>query len=134
MRIFKRVTTGLIYLLNAVLLAIPFVLEYFGNKKMMMHRFLLSKDSEFKVIFTSTNINIIRVVLVAFTIIGIIVLIKKHIISKHTTISLIFFSILGLVLTFNDFSLKAYYFMLLAVIINSLLSIVNVGVNLLLYK
>lgn len=134
MKIFRKVITYLIYLLNVVLLIIPFVLEYFGKKKMMMHRFLLSKNAEFEAIFTNTNINIIRGVLVLFIAIGVIVLIKKNRLSKYTSILSILLSILTLVLTFNDFSLKAYYFMLLAAIVNSVLGMVNIGVNLLLYK
>lgn len=134
MKIFRKVITYLIYLLNVVLLIIPFVLEYFGKKKMMMHRFLLSKNAEFEAIFTNTNINIIRGVLVLFIAIGVIVLIKKNMLSKYTSILSILLSILTLVLTFNDFSLKAYYFMLLAAIANSVLGMVNIGVNLLLYK
>lgn len=134
MKIFRKVATYLIYLLNIVLLVIPFALEYFGAKKMMMHRFLLSKNPEFEVIFTNTNINIIRAVLVLFIVIGVIVLIKKNRLSKFACIFSILLSTATLVLTFNDFSLKAYYFVLLSVIINSVLSMINIGINLLLYK
>lgn len=134
MKKLRKVITGLIYFLNIVLLAIPFVLEYFGKKKMMMHRYLLSKDVKFEAIFTNTNINIIRLALVTFIIVGCIVLMKKTIDNKYTSILTILFSILGLILTFNDFSLKAYYFMLLAVIINSLLCIINTGIGYLLAK
>lgn len=129
MKIFRKIVTGLIYFINLVLLLAPFVLEYFGNKKMMMHRFLLSKNVQFEAIFTNNNMNIIRIIFVAFIAIGVFVFIKNRNNIKLASISVILFSIIGIILTFKDFSLKAYYFVLLSMIINSGLSMINLGLN-----
>lgn len=129
MKTFRKIFTSLIYFINLVLLVVPFVLEYFGNKKMMMHRFLLSKNIQFEAIFTTNNINIIRIILVAFVAISIFVFIKNRNSIKFASICVMLFSIIGIILTFKDFSLKAYYFVLLSMIINSGLSMINLGVN-----
>lgn len=119
----KRFFNIVIYILNLVVLLSPMVLEKLTKTKMGLYRYVIAKNIKIQGML---NINVLKFIFIASIIIGLVILLYKN--RKYKKLSVLIIMILGVVgtvLTFDNFKLKSYYFFLLAIFINLVLSYIN---------
>lgn len=125
----KRFLKVIYNLVKLVILCIPFVFNYFGNKKMGMHRYLIAKTHNMEsTIFTPHVVVLIKVAAILILIFAVLYALKKNkrvyvlLISSIAFVAIIFGS--------NFIASKVYYFYIICFGLVNILSLADMLIGL----
>ncbi|HSQ34204.1 MAG TPA: hypothetical protein VLM81_04915 [Peptostreptococcaceae bacterium] len=133
----KKIINIMLYILIGVLYTIPLIIENLSSGHKMLYRYIIAKSYYFEQsVFTVEFIDMFKICLIVLTLISFIILIylynKKRRNILYSILNLVV-NIIGLVIIYMDqATLITYYFLLLVVLINIVISYISLTVNLIL--